>query len=100
MFNNKVKQTVDGLDGQLETIVNKMAMTEPGTAEYASLTEQLKGLKDIRGDLKPAKLEKLKADTLVNGAVSIATVLLVLKYEKFDIVTSKAFGIATKLLGR
>lgn len=100
MFNNKVKQTVDGLDGQLETIVNKMAMTEPGTEAYASLTEQLKGLKDIRGDLKPAKLEKLKADTLVNGAVSIATVLLVLKYEKFDIVTSKAFGIATKLLGR
>lgn len=43
---------------------------------------------------------KIHKDTIVQSLTGLASILLVLNYEKKDILTSKAFGIAQKLIGR
>lgn len=37
---------------------------------------------------------------LLNGGISLTAILLVLNYEQKDVIASKAFGMATKLIGR
>jgi hypothetical protein len=44
--------------------------------------------------------DRIHKDTIVQSLTGLASILLVLNYEKKDILTSKAFGIAQKMIGR
>lgn len=40
--------------------------------------------------------DKIDVNTLISGGISVASLLLILNYEKLDIITSKAFNLAIK----
>lgn len=55
--------------------------------------------------MKEAELEKSKKfkidwSLIANGAISIASILLVLNYEKENVITTKAWGVASKWIGK
>lgn len=77
--------------------------------EAVELAEQLEGvsLEDLEKvktfkDIQKNKKEKIKLDPnlIVSSAVGLASILLVLNYERSEIITSKAFGMAQRLIGR
>lgn len=77
--------------------------------ETVELAEQLEGvsLEDLEKvqafkDIQKNKKEKIKLDPnlIVSSAVGLASILLVLNYERSEIITSKAFGMAQRLIGR
>ena len=77
--------------------------------ETVELAEQLEGvsLEDLEKvkafkDIQTNKKEKIKLDPnlIVSSAVGLASILLVLNYERSEIITSKAFGMAQRLIGR
>lgn len=77
--------------------------------ETVELAEQLEGvsLEDLEKvmtfkAIQTNKKEKIKLDPnlIVSSAVGLASILLVLNYERSEIITSKAFGMAQRLIGR
>lgn len=100
MKNRQIKTVLYGVELQLEALTSELQELQGTDERYKVVTERIADLVKIREDLKGRKVEGLKMDTIVNGVISIAGIVLVTKHEKLDIITSKAFGIATKLIGR
>ena len=95
------KDTMEELDNEIKGLVEVLGNISADTDDYQVVADNLKRLTDIRESLKDEKrFEKIKPDTLVNGVISLASIMLILKHEKFDIITTKAFTVATRLLGR
>lgn len=64
------------------------------------IENQLTNLMELsikESDMKRSKKRDIDWKTITTSAVSLASILIILNYEKEDIITSKAFGIATKL---
>ncbi len=106
---DKTKDALSVISANITTIRSQVLTADAVTSthiksdtdeRYKVVTERIADLVKIREDLKGRKVEGLKMDTIVNGVISIAGIVLVMKHEKLDIITSKAFGIATKLIGR
>ena len=53
-------------------------------------------------ELKQSDAKKLNIDwnLILNGAISMASVLMVLNYEKDNIITTKSWSIASKWIGK
>ena len=95
----KEKETSDAIlemDKQIEEltkIVENLGRDDVYTSKMAKLDELIK----MRGQLTESKVKSSHTSLLVSSGVSIASVLLVLHYEKAEVVTSKAFSMATKM---
>ena len=61
------------------------------------LLEEMEALKDIRIDLKTSKVEGSHSHLWVSGVISIASILLIMDYEEEDVITTKAWNIATRI---
>lgn len=61
------------------------------------LLEEIEALKDIRIDLKTSRVEGSNSHLWISGAISIASILLVMNYEEEDVITTKAWNIVTRI---
>lgn len=84
------------LDKQIEELAKAMINLEKDEA-YASKIKQLEDLTNVRTQLAECKVKESHAKEIISGILGVSAMMLVLNYEKTDIVTSKAFGIASKL---
>lgn len=73
-------------------ILEALELVEPGTDEYSNLINQLQHLNQAHKGVFG-----VDANTLINAAVSIGSVLLVLNHERVGILTSKAVGFIPKV---
>lgn len=81
------------LDKEIESVLECLNDLDPSTEEYAAATKNL----DILVKLKSTDEKKtVSPDTIVMVAANLVGLLLVLNYEKADIITSKAFGMIFK----
>lgn len=73
-------------------LINYLAKQKPGTNEYDKALEQLKNLTHIQKEMKelnPSKLGQFFSNPALVGIVgNFAIALLMLNYEKTDIITS------------
>ena len=84
------KLTRHPLQDEIDRIVLYLADNDPETKEYECSLDRLERLTKIRD------ADKIKPEAVLSAAVSVASIVLVLYFEKFDIVTSKAFGLIKK----
>lgn len=82
------------LDEEIDYIVTCLRNTNPATEGYQSLLDELERLNKVRDAQKA--YTKVKAETLVKEGVFLAGLLVVLHYEKFDVIASKAFNQITR----
>lgn len=95
MKNNKLfDQVIAEIDMELLKLAKQGKFDDERVVTLSELRKELQEGESKRDGLK------LNANTLLNAGISIGTVLLVLNFEKLNVITSKAFGIGTKLLGR
>ena len=95
----------------IEEIDNKIAGLLAGL-ETAGVTDDIyevtlshiDTLQTIRSGLVDSKqtsgFNGVGADTIVTSAVGIGSLLMILHYEKADVITSKAFNMVTRLIGK
>lgn len=84
------------LDKQIEELtkmISHLASDEVYTAKMNKLDELTK----IRTMLSEAKVKESNAPAVISGVIGLSAILLVLKHEEANIITSKAFSIATKM---
>lgn len=91
-----ISQNIKDLDNQIGELLSKYEHTE-GDVEKTVLMEEIETLTKIRTDLKASQVEGSNSGIWVSGALSIATVVLIMKYEETDVIATKAFNIATRI---
>lgn len=87
----------------LDKIIETIDVTDTNLPEYYEIREDLIKALDLERESKHFNLKffkELNINTLVSGGFSLASILLILNYEKEDIITSKAMSIFTKMVGK
>ena len=93
------EKNVKALDVRIKQLTLELDKCEKGTAKYSSILENIRQLSETRKVLapEPNPQNKLNWNTVFSGVISMAGILVVTQYEKMDIITSKAYNIATRL---
>lgn len=84
------------LDNQIGKLILQYN-DEEDDVKRTVLMDEIEALTDIRVDLKTSKVEGSTSHLWVSGAISIASILLIMDYEKEDAITTKAWNIATRI---
>lgn len=104
MFTNKKKETLIGLiDIEVKRLFGELKLLDPkeDREEYDKISKGIQDLLEERKELESKSFRDAVLDpNVLVGGLGFAAVALILNYEKTDIVTSKAFNVATRLLGR
>lgn len=96
MFNKQLKQNIIALDLQIDELMKKLiaAKDEEGRKVIFSEIEQLS---ELRCKLANSKVSESYTKEVLAGLISVSGMILVLKHEKADVITTKAFSMAQKL---
>ena len=82
------------LDLAIHDLYEALEEYKPTEDEYAKIADQLVKLENLRKDNSP---DKISADTLAAIAGNIVGLGMILHFEKFGVVTTKALGFIRKL---
>lgn len=105
------EEIIKVLEERMAEIITAMERSEVGSQEYAQLLDLLERATEVRNKYKVVELTDdtnkkkrwfvpVSGDAVISGLVSLAGIALIMKYEELDAITTKAFGIATKMIGR
>lgn len=90
----KTEKRLDKTIMALEELMNRMVEEDPS---------KLKELSDIHAKLVDTRnvqrMYGINPTDVFKGVLGIATILLILNYEKADIITSKGYDIAKRMIG-
>lgn len=97
MFKKKHEEKKINVDRLIEQLESEALALDGHSVEYAKCVEQLDKLYKIRTYEKPDKFTKdATLATSLAVAGNLAGILLILGYEKADVITSKALGFIIK----
>ncbi len=81
----------------LEIVINealeRIEHVDPSTDGFARATDQIAKLHKMK---ESETLPRVSPDTLVLAATNIAGIIMIIKHEHFNVITSKALGFILK----
>lgn len=92
IYGDEPSAVIIELDEQIEGLSVELKNYEREDT-YQTTLQQLENLTKVRCQLAESRIKGSHASTLISGLLGISAILLVLHYEKTDVVTSKAFGM-------
>jgi hypothetical protein len=95
-YGDKPSNVIKELDRQIDELVVELKNYARDDV-YQTKLKNLDALTKVRCQLAESGFKGSNAPALISGLLGVASILLVLHYEKTDIVTSKALSIATSL---
>jgi uncharacterized protein YgfB (UPF0149 family) len=90
MFAPKVNTYVDD---QIARITAQLQHQEIASDEYGELLDRLGKLQKIRQEEKP---DTASTDTMLMAATNIVGILLIIRHEHLNVITSRAMNMLTK----
>jgi hypothetical protein len=94
MFTPKTPSEPNGLQKVIDALEARLLMTQPETDEYPKMVEQLTKLHKLNESNSP---KRLSPDVVATIAGNLAGILMILSYERANVVTSKALSFVLKL---
>ena len=91
-FFTKKETSKDMIENEKIAVLEEMAFEHSDTEKYTKMVENLDKLCDL--EKHPNRID---VNTLLTVAGSIGGILLILHYEKVDIIVSKALGFIPKM---
>ena len=82
------------LEKEIDEAIDVMSVLTKWSDEYRIMADNLEKL--MKAQSYDAKRQVIKIETLLTIGGNLAGILLILNYEKLDIVTSKAIGFVLK----
>lgn len=100
MFNRQLRTNIKQLDLQIGILTKELyVLGTDDETEYEMKVQKMEDLTKLRCQLAESKVKDSHAGVLITGAFGIVGTLIVLHYEKTDVVTSKAFGMVKMFKG-
>lgn len=97
-YGDESSDVINELDKQINELVTEVQnYVSKGYEVYQTKLTNLEALTKVRCQLAESGVKGSNSPALISGLLGIAGILLVLHYEKTDIVTSKAISMATSL---
>lgn len=100
LFKKKAEKELTAIEKEYNDVLDCMKNLGPQTEEYKMASENLINLAKVmemeRVEPKP-RIDPQLVNLLVTGAISVAELLLILYFEKTEIITSKALGFMMRL---
>lgn len=81
------------LEIEIDRLVLELKDHAPGTDKYGVIVERLSKLHKVQAEKKPARVNP---DTALTVAAHLAGIVLILNYEHFGPITSKALSFVPK----
>lgn len=82
------------LQASIDRAHETLQRLDPASEEYGTTLDRLVKLHKMEDDNRP---KSVSPDTLVSAAASLIGILLILHYERTEIVTTKALGFVPKM---
>lgn len=95
MFKNKTTEEHPALDAAIDAALLALQAHDPGSPEYAKITEQLERLYKLKVSA-PEPSKPLDVNVVLTVAGNLAGIGLILGYERAHIITTKALGFVLK----
>lgn len=90
-FRKRDKRTK--LEKEIDDVLNEMIYQDKSSKEYAKNVEHLERLYKAKGYEKPSRISP---DTMLIVAANLLGIILILKFEKLDTITSRAVQFVLK----
>ena len=97
MFKNK--KNVKHVDEQIGDLL-RLYESVTSDEERTEVMQEIKNLTEVRETLNSSGIDGSNKSIWISGGLSLASILLIMDYEKEDAFTTKAFNIATDFLKR
>lgn len=94
MFGKKKEKSY--IDQAIENRMSSITMPASTAEDDADDIKNLKDLVEIKEKLEGPK-SKLNANTIFSGVVSIATIGIIVGYERLNVIATKAIGFVPKI---
>lgn len=94
MFPKKTVKEKTGLEKAIDQLLSEMANFSGDDDEYSKMADQLEKLYKLKDIDKP---DRVDANTLALIAGNLAGIVLIVGYERANVVTSKALGFVRQL---
>lgn len=98
MFGKKNKEK-SYIDQAIENRMSSITMPADTAEDDADEIKNLKDLVEIKEKLEGPK-SKLNVNTIFSGVVSIATIGIIVGYERLHVIATKAVGFVPKMFGK
>lgn len=93
-FTRKNKES-DPLEKEIKAIFDELENCQKNGEDYGLLLERLEKLYSIRNDKKCSDI-RIDPNKLIGAVTNLAGILVILNYEKANVLTSKAVGFVIK----
>ena len=95
MFTRKPTPEPTALEKTIQRLHDDMQTVDPHTDQYSKMTEQLGKLMKLR-EHDTVKRWRPSADVLVTSAAALLQVVLIIRHEDVNVITTKAHGFVKK----
>lgn len=95
MFKKQLTINIEELDKKIGKLNEKLSSLEEEDEDYELTVSKIEDLTDIRCKLSESKVKSSIKPLVVSGVFGVATTVIVLRYEKTEVITSKAFNMVT-----
>lgn len=95
MSKKQLKANIRRIDEEVAKLHNELIHAEDDET-YDGIIERIEKLTELRCKLTESKVSDSYTKEILSGAIGIASMVLVLHYEKADAITSKAFNMVTQ----
>lgn len=88
------------LDKEIERLLDDIKDYNPESDTYKTILERLERLSKLRKDEQQIKIRDVDIAQIFGSVVTFSSIWSILNYEQANVLTSKAFGIFMKGVGR
>lgn len=96
MNNKQLKMNIKSIDFKIALLSTKLT-SEDSDMEYRKALTKIEDLTKVRCQLAASLQESSNKGAVISGLFGVAGIVIVLKYEEKEVITSKAFSMLTGL---
>lgn len=100
-FKRQLTTNIEDLDTKIGKLAEELGTLESDDEaydeKYEMITQKMETLTDLRVKLKDSKVSGSVAPVVTSSLLGIASLVIVLKYEEKDVITSKAMSMLPSL---
>jgi hypothetical protein len=85
-----------GLEREIDKVISDLSTLKKDSDEYDATLSILERLATLDGKIKKSDKEKLSRDTIALVVGNLLGIVLILNYEKTDIIRTKALGFVMR----
>lgn len=94
MFNKQIDMNADKLDIMIGKLLYEVDDIQDED-EYEKVLQKIEKLVSLRTSIGESKTKESNKGAMISAGIQIASILVVLQYEKANVITSKAYSIAS-----